>query len=195
MAEVNGDRSWFKQIPSWLAAAGLLLAITVLAAWLIEATQERAGFALHPVGAWIVARPESDAQRLGINDAQRVAWEEFKRARWAWVRAAAGLPPFPPQMLTPSLSKGPAGEARADILAAEAVLADPAVEDRVVADAAPAEGARTSLEYAEATRKLRAVLSPEQRRTLDDSILEAPHRPGHNLRLLALSLMFVCKPS
>jgi hypothetical protein len=187
-SELNGDTSWFKKVPSWLGTVSLLLAVSVLSAWLVESTQAPVGASsipdLHPVGAWIVARPESDAQRLGISDAQRAAWEEFKRARWAWVRAAAGLPPFPPPSQARALAQVPAADPRTD----GAVVESPA-ED------APAGGSRIALDYEEATRRLRAVLSAEQQRTLDETILEAPHRPGHNLRLLAFSLIFVFKPS
>jgi hypothetical protein len=63
-----------------------------------------------------------------------------------------------------------------------------AVEERPV----PSPAART---YAEAAQRLRAVLTPEQRQRFDEIVLPDRHRPGRTWRQLALSLMYILKPS
>ena len=101
---------------------------------------------------WVRAKLEKDANRLEIKASQQVAWQAYASARSA---------------LTERTFSRPATDADAATIA------------KARADRA-ADGARKLAVLAEATTKLQAVLSPEQRRTLDQIAHSAHHRGHHH---------------
>lgn len=100
---------------------------------------------------WVRAKLERDANRLEIKASQQAAWQAYATARSALAERAFSRP---------------------------ARDADAATIAKARADRA-ADGARKLAVLAETTTKLQAVLSPEQRKTLDQ-ITHASHHLGHH---------------
>jgi hypothetical protein len=101
---------------------------------------------------WMRHHLEQDANRLEIKASQQGVWQDFAKARMALAERSFGRP---------------------------AQELDPAAMARLHADRA-AEGARKLAVLADATAKLQAILSPEQRQTLVQMMHHGFRHHGHH---------------
>jgi hypothetical protein len=136
-------------------------------AWLIDTGKDRTKDWIQHFVASGILRSKNTSQRLEINAAQQAAWEEFKSARKAFARQSTD---------EPLADSGPG-----------------ATDGGQVQRAAEAARARSALSGAE--QRLRDVLSPEQRRTLDQAAPPVHDKSAHVWRMLAMSFLYLCNPT
>lgn len=134
-----------------LATAALVVAATLSSAWAVDAVKDRAGEWAQHRQQWVRARLDGDANRLELKASQQAVWQDYAKARAA---------------LADRMFVKPAQDADAGAIA------------KIRAERA-AESARKLAALADATAKLQAVLSPEQRLTLDQIAHDGRHRHGH----------------
>ena len=135
-------------------ASGALLAVALLSsAMAADPGVNRAQQRAQHRQQWVRVRLERDANRLEIKASQQAAWKEYASARTALADRAIARP---------------------------ASDADAATIAKAHAERA-ADSARKLAVLADATTKLQAVLSPEQRTTFDQ-IVHSGHHRGHHHR-------------
>lgn len=103
---------------------------------------------------WVRVKLEKDANRLEIKASQQAAWQAYASARTAFAERAFSRP-------APEADAATIAKARAE---------------------RAADRARKLTVLADATTKLEAVLSPEQRSTLDQIVRSSHHRAPHHYR-------------
>jgi len=136
-----------------LAATTLLIAVSSHSAWAADPSMDGAQQWAQRRQEWIHAKLERDANRLEIKASQQSAWQDYAKARSALAERSFKRP-------APDADAATIAKARAD---------------------GAADGARKLAVLADATAKLQAVLSPEQRKTLDQIAHRGHrhHRHGH----------------
>ncbi len=133
-----------------LALGTSLLAALLSSAMAADPAMDRAEQRAQHRQEWVRAKLERDANRLEIKASQQAAWQTYASARTALAERTFHRP-------APDADAATIAKARAD---------------------GAADGARKLAVLADATTKLEAVLSPEQRTTLDQIAHSAHHR-GH----------------
>lgn len=136
-----------------LGSGAILIAMLLGSAAAADPSMDRGEQRAQHRQEWVRAKLERDANRLEIKASQQVAWQAYASARSAFAERTFSRP-------APDADAATIAKARAD---------------------RAADGARKLATLADATSKLEAVLSPEQRKTLDQ-IVRSSHHHGHQHR-------------
>ena len=140
-----------KNVPELLVAGALITASALSSVWAADAVKDRGAQWAQHRQEWVRAKLDRDANRLEIKASQQTAWQSYASARMAFADRSMVRP---------------------------APDADAAAIAKLRADRA-AEAARKLATLADATAKLESVLSPEQRKTLDQ-IARGHHHHRHH---------------
>jgi len=135
---------------AWLAAATLVIAASLNSAWAADPGKDRGEQWAQHRQEWVRAKLDRDANRLEIKASQQAAWQDYAGARKALAEMTFHRP-------APDADAATIAKARAD---------------------RAADAARKLAVLADATTKLQGVLSPDQRKTLDQIVHKGHHRHG-----------------
>jgi cell wall-associated NlpC family hydrolase len=137
-----------------LSIGAILIAAPLCSAQAADAGKDQSEALAQQRQKWIRAKVDRDANRLEIKASQQAAWEDYANARKALAET--------------TFTKLPENADAAAIARQRA--------ERV------SSFAQKLTKLAEATEKLQAVLSPEQRKTLDQIVRQAHCGHGHHGR-------------